>query len=84
MTSLWKILIFFHTLKISLADKGWKEKRENFREAYGREKEKSFLLIALPFQKVFYWNQEGFHSLKKLGDRKRIEEKIFGYENQVI
>ena len=47
------------------------------------EKENIFLWFALPSQKLSHWNQEGDHSLEKLGDWKKIEEKIFGCENQV-
>ena len=59
-------------------------KREKREFLYGKEKKerKEFSLIVLPSQKVSYWNQEGVHSLEKLGDRKRIEKKIFGCKNQ--
>ena len=42
-----------------------------------------FFLICSSISKVSHWNQEGAHSLEKLGDQKRIEEEIFGCENQV-
>ena len=81
MTSLWKTIIWLHTL----VNSSFAEKREEKRESFVRhreERKKRFFFDIFFYLKTLSLVSRRSPLIGKAWRSKRTEEKIFGYENQ--